>query len=133
MIDLVVVNLYPFEATCDKPGATLTIAFTGRKLLAYAPGSSDFGLVEVSIDGGKPHDVDLCADWAPMRQVPLADCEVSGSHTVVIRLAGRKSEKSSGVAAQFDLFQADDESYAPEGAEDEEGEEDSMGGYLSRN
>ena len=80
--------------------------------MAWGPMGAGMGIVEVSLDGVEPQEIDLYSNsaWEPLVE-DLPDTE----HTVAIRLTGRKNDESGGTAAQFDLFEAFSVQYPSEG------------------
>ena len=98
---------WPAGPRCAKAGASLTLKFSGTKLVAYAPQHADLGIVEVSIDGGKARPIDLYGDsWHTTRRLVLADRLADQEHTATVCATGKKQEKSKGIAAHIDVFEA---------------------------
>lgn len=97
---------WPEEGLCTTAGASLTVRFAGTSLLAYGPARPDLGILEVSVDGGAPRDVDLYAPDNPAQQVVLATGLADTDHTAMLRLSGRRSEKATGADAQIDLLES---------------------------
>lgn len=94
----------------DKPGAELTIPFTGTAVGAYVLAGPDAGIVEASIDGGPAEPCDLLHAFSRglhyPRTVMFATDLKAGPHTLKLRLSEKKNGASTGTAARVLLFVA---------------------------
>jgi len=96
--------------SADKPGAKLTLDFTGTAVGAYILAGPDAGIVEARIDGGKPIPVDLYHHYSAglhyPRTVMFAADLAPGPHTLTLRTTDRKNPRSTGNAARILYFVA---------------------------
>lgn len=95
-----IANLY-----ADKPGAEVTINFTGKVVGFYLTAGPDAGILEYRIDDGELQKVDLYHPYSGglhyPRSVVLADELSAGKHTLTMRISADKNEKSKGTAARL--------------------------------
>ena len=95
-----IANLY-----ADKPGAEVTISFTGKVVGFYLTAGPDAGMLEYAVDGGALQKVDLYHPYSGglhyPRSVVLADELSAGEHTITMRISADKNEKSKGHAARL--------------------------------
>jgi endoglucanase len=84
-------------------GSTYSITFNGTSLLLYAARASHHGIAAVSVDGGPESDVDLYAatraDQALLFTTPML---ANGTHTVRVRVTGRKNAASTDFIVNAD-------------------------------
>jgi lysophospholipase L1-like esterase len=94
-----------------KPGAELTLEFTGSTVGAYLLAGPDAGVVEAAIDGGKAGPVDLYHEFSRglhyPRTVIFATDLKPGKHTLKLTIAGQKNKDSTGHAVRIIQFAAD--------------------------
>jgi len=92
----------------DRPGAELTLEFTGAAVGAYVVAGPDAGMLEATIDGGPARCVDLYHRFSKglhyPRTVMFATDLGPGRHTLRLRVAERSS--SAGHAARIMHFVA---------------------------
>lgn len=85
-----------------KAGSEMGLKFEGTAVGAYVLAGPDAGIVEASIDGGKPTRVDLFHKFSSglhyPRTVMFGDALSEGTHTLTLKILGEKNEKSSGNA-----------------------------------
>jgi acetyl esterase/lipase/lysophospholipase L1-like esterase len=88
-----------------EPGATFEMTFEGQTAIAYVSAGPDAGILEVSVDGGSPRQVDLYHHFSKglhyPRSVILATDLPSGKHTLTVVLSADKNESSVGTAARI--------------------------------
>jgi hypothetical protein len=94
----------------DRPGAELTLPFSGTAIGAYVLAGPDAGTVTASIDGGEPKTVDLYHHFSRNLHYPRtvmfdADLE-EGEHTLRLRIAESKNVDSRGHAVRILKFAA---------------------------
>ena len=99
-----------FEAT--KPGATLTIDFSGSAIGAYVVAGPDTGTVEASIDGGPSTKINFFHHFSKglhyPRTVMFADTLPPGKHTLTLKISESKDDQSTGTAARVLHFVVND-------------------------
>jgi lysophospholipase L1-like esterase len=99
-----------FEAT--KPGASLTIDFSGSAIGAYVVAGPDAGTLEAIIDGAPPVKVNLFHHHSKglhyPRTVMFADTLAPGKHTLLLKMSETKDPNSSGTAARVLHFVVND-------------------------
>ncbi len=90
------------------PGAELFLAFTGCAAGFFLTAGPDAGTVEYSIDGGRFKSADLYHPYSAGLHYPytkmLADTLSSGSHSLILRVSGKRHEKSCGNAVRIIAF-----------------------------
>lgn len=87
----------------NSAGAIATLKFKGSKL--YLLGSKDpsHGIMEVSIDGADPIDVDLYSAKREDGAIVFESTDLAdGEHTVEIKCSGRKNPNARGIASYVD-------------------------------
>jgi hypothetical protein len=94
----------------DKPGAAMTLQFTGTAIGIYIVAGPDAGIVEFSVDGGAFKPVDLFHHYSRGLHYPrtcmfAADLK-DGKHELTLRTADKKNPKSAGHAARIIQFVA---------------------------
>jgi len=94
----------------DRPGAELTLAFSGTAVGAYVLAGPDAGTLTASVDGGEPKTVDLHHRFSHNLHYPrtvmfAADLE-EGEHTLRLRIAESKTPASRGHAVRILSFAA---------------------------
>ena len=93
----------------DRPGADLAFDFEGRAVGAFVLAGPDAGFVEVSVDGGAFATIELYHRFSGglnyPRSVMFADELEPGKHTLVLRIAEDKPNKSKGNAASILFFE----------------------------
>ena len=96
--------------SAEKPGAQLSLEFTGAAVGAYVLAGPDAGIVEASIDGGPFEKLDLFHRFSKglhyPRTVIFADELADGKHTLVLRTTDQRNEASKGSAARILEFVA---------------------------
>ena len=89
----------------EEPGAELTLPFTGTAVGAYIVAGPDAGVVEASVDGGPPHEVQLRHHYSQglhyPRTVMLATDLPPGEHTLKLRM----SQKTEGSGHAMRIMQ----------------------------
>lgn len=79
--------------TADKPGATLTLTFTGKGVGAYVLAGPDAGVVEARVDDGPARKINLYHRYSRglhyPRTVMFADDLADGEHTLTLRIVDR--------------------------------------------
>ena len=92
----------------EKAGAETIIKFGGLTLGAFVLAGPDAGILEVSVDGGEFHQVDLYHRYSRglhyPRSVILATDLEPGEHTARIRIAKQSNAASKGNAARILQF-----------------------------
>ena len=92
----------------EEPGAELTLPFTGTAVGAYVVAGPDAGVVEASVDGGPPQEVQLLHRFSQglhyPRTVMLATDLQPGEHTLKLRLSPKTD--GSGHAMRIMQFVA---------------------------
>jgi len=96
--------------SADAAGAELTLEFTGKAIGAYVSAGPDAGVVEATIDGGKPVRVDLYHRYSRGLHYPRtvmfnADLK-PGKHTLVLKTVAVEGRKQGGSAARIMQFVA---------------------------
>jgi pimeloyl-ACP methyl ester carboxylesterase/lysophospholipase L1-like esterase len=90
------------------PGAELKLKFKGRAIGIFVTSGPDAGIIEYSIDGSAFKKTDQFTEWSTQLYLPwlimLEDELKSGNHTLVIRIAGEKNEKSTGNVCRIHHF-----------------------------
>ncbi|MCA9220870.1 MAG: SGNH/GDSL hydrolase family protein, partial [Planctomycetales bacterium] len=94
----------------DAPGAELTLAFSGTGVGAYVLAGPDAGTVDVSVDDGDFHAVDLYHHFSKglhyPRTVMFAADLPDGQHTLKLRISSTKNGASRGHAVRMLQFTA---------------------------
>ena len=94
----------------DKPGAELTLKFTGRAIGAYVLAGPDAGAVETSIDGGDFHSTGLYHRFSTglhyPRTVMFHTDLTDGEHTLRLRVHRATDARSRGHAVRVLGFTA---------------------------
>ncbi|HEX8105992.1 MAG TPA: Ig-like domain-containing protein [Solirubrobacteraceae bacterium] len=85
------------------PGASFTFTYTGGSAAFYVTKGPDFGIAEVTVDANPPVDVDLY-NPVPQYQQPVPLSLAQGTHTIRVRVSGRKRPEALGYAVGFDAF-----------------------------
>ena len=102
------VNLPMLSA--EKPGAELTLKFTGTAIGAYVLAGPDAGVVEARIDGGPAKLTDLYHRFSRGLHYPrtvVFDADLApGDHTLTLRTTDQKSPASQGTATRILQFAA---------------------------
>ena len=92
----------------DRPGAELTLRFTGTAVGAYVLAGPDAGVVEATVDGGPPKQVALYHHYSKglhyPRTVMLATDLKPAEHTLRLRISQKPS--SGGHAMRILQFAA---------------------------
>ena len=92
----------------EKPGAALTLKFTGTAVGIFAAAGPDAGAVEYSIDGGAFALRNLYTPWSGRLHLPWAqvlDADLApGRHELVLRVAPAADPKSKGHAVRIIHF-----------------------------
>lgn len=88
-----------------KPGSTFELNFEGTTAIAYISAGPDAGILEVSVDGGEPHSVQLYHRFSKglhyPRSVELVTELPPGKHTLKVTLSQESHEQSKGTAARI--------------------------------
>jgi len=92
----------------EKPGAELTLSFTGKAVGAYLLAGPDAGTVEASIDGGPFESIDLYHRFSrglhyPRTVIFAADLQ-PGKHTLRLRISREQNPSSSDHAVRILQF-----------------------------
>lgn len=91
-------------------GAELSLSFEGTAVGAFVLAGPDAGMVEVSIDGGKPQTIDLYHHYSKglhyPRTVMFATDLAAGKHQLVLRVSGKHNDQSKGHAVRIMQFVA---------------------------
>jgi len=92
----------------DELGAELTLKFNGTAVGAYVLAGPDAGIVEASIDGAAPKQLDLFHRYSrglhyPRTVVFDADLE-PGEHVLKLRITDKSNKQSSGHAMRIVKF-----------------------------
>jgi len=94
----------------DKPGAALTLDFSGRAIGAFILAGPDAGQLEASIDGGDYRTINLYHHYSAglnyPRTVMFADDLEPGEHQLQLRVSSEKPKASKGTAARILQFTA---------------------------
>jgi hypothetical protein len=92
--------------TADASGASVTVRFTGVRLVWIARSGADYGQAKVSVDGGQSKTVDLYATTTKSGQKVFDTGLLSmGTHTVTITCLGTKVAASTGKTIAVDAFE----------------------------
>lgn len=93
----------------EKPGARLTIEFTGRTVGAFLLAGPDAGILEASIDGGPATRHDLYHRYSRglnyPRSVIFGTDLKPGKHVLALQLAEEKNPGSRGTTASILFFE----------------------------
>ncbi|MDP6544932.1 MAG: GDSL-type esterase/lipase family protein [Phycisphaerae bacterium] len=96
--------------SADDAGAELTLEFTGKAIGAYVLAGPDAGVLEATIDGGKPVTVDLYHRYSRGLHYPrtvMFDADLKpGKHTLKLKTATIEGRKQGGQAARILQFVA---------------------------
>jgi len=96
--------------SADDTGAELTLEFTGKAIGAYVLAGPDAGVLEATIDGGKPVTVDLFHRYSRGLHYPrtvMFDADLKpGKHTMTLKTVAVKSRSRGGLAARIMQFVA---------------------------
>ncbi|QEG40613.1 GDSL-type esterase/lipase family protein [Roseimaritima ulvae] len=91
-------------------GAELSLEFEGTAVGAFVLAGPDAGMVEVSVDGAKPHVVDLYHHFSKglhyPRTVMFATDLPAGKHQLRLRVSGKHNDQSHGHAVRIMQFTA---------------------------
>ncbi|MBA3684724.1 MAG: SGNH/GDSL hydrolase family protein, partial [Planctomycetes bacterium] len=92
----------------ERPGATLTLRFTGRAIGLFVTSGPDAGAVEFAIDGVPQGVRDLFTPWSAQLHLPwavmlTADLE-DGAHLLTLRVAPSANPDSRGHAVRIVHF-----------------------------
>ena len=94
----------------EKPGATLSLSFSGTAVGVYVVAGLDAGMVEFSIDGKPFKKVDLYHPFSDALHYPrtcIFDADLEpGPHKLTLRVADTKNPASTGHAARIVSFVA---------------------------
>jgi lysophospholipase L1-like esterase len=100
-----------------KPGAALTLEFTGSAIGAYIVAGPDAGIAEASVDGGEAKKVNLYHQFSAglhyPRTVMFADTLAPGKHTLSLKLSADKNANSKGTAMRAMQFCVNDGAQKP--------------------
>ena len=95
-----------------KPGAALTLEFSGSAIGAYILAGPDAGIAEASVDGGDTKKVDLFHGFSAglhyPRTVMFADTLAPGKHTLTLKMSAEKNAQSKGTAMRAMWFCVND-------------------------
>lgn len=93
----------------DEVGTTLYLNFIGRSVGAFVLAGPDAGIIEVSVDGGPWQEKNLFHKHSRglnyPRSVTFASDLPLGQHQLVLRLSGKKPEKSKGTTVSILYFE----------------------------
>ncbi|MBT3199746.1 MAG: SGNH/GDSL hydrolase family protein [Phycisphaerales bacterium] len=96
--------------SADKAGAELTLEFTGKGIGAYVIAGPDAGVVEATIDDGKPVQVELYHRYSRGLHYPrtvMFDADLKpGKHTLKLKTVKVEGRKQTGQAARILQFVA---------------------------
>ena len=96
--------------SADDAGAELTLEFTGKGIGAYVLAGPDAGVLEATIDGGKPVTVDLYHRFSRGLHYPrtvIFDADLRpGKHTLKLKTTTIEDRKHGGKAARIMQFVA---------------------------
>jgi sialidase-1 len=91
-----------------KPGAELTVKFTGTAIGLPMIAGPDVGVIEFSVDGDQPKKLDQFTKWSKGLHIPwiymLETDLVPGEHTLTLRTTDRRNSESTGYACRFRYF-----------------------------
>ncbi|WP_166823088.1 SGNH/GDSL hydrolase family protein [Thalassoroseus pseudoceratinae] len=95
--------------SADRPGAELSLEFTGKAVGAYIVAGPDAGIVEASIDNQPFKSFDLYHHYSrglhyPRSVIFAADLEPK-EHTLRLRISEKSNEESSGHAMRIIQFE----------------------------
>ena len=92
--------------TADASGASVTVRFTGVRLVWIARTGTDYGHAKVTVDGAQSKTVDLYATTTKTGQKVFDTGLLSmGTHTVKIAWLGTKTAASTGDTIAVDAFE----------------------------
>ncbi|XZH05587.1 alpha-L-fucosidase [Clostridium perfringens] len=87
----------------SKTNATVNIKFNGTKFFLSGTKDSGHGIMEISIDGENPVEVDLYSPNRKSKEIVFESEDLSdGEHEVTVKCTGRKNSSSRGTAAHID-------------------------------
>jgi len=96
--------------SADAAGAELTLEFEGRAIGAYVLSGPDAGVLEATIDGGKPVEVDLYHRYSRGLHYPrtvMFDADLKpGKHTLTLKTVSVEGRRQGGWAARIMQFVA---------------------------
>lgn len=91
------------EHRSNVPDARCSLAFTGTQALVYASTGPDRGIAAMSLDDGPENEIDLYAPPAASNTLVYASPTMpNGSHTLHVRVTGRKHPASKGTIVAAD-------------------------------
>jgi sialidase-1 len=100
------VNVPVLEA--DKPGATLTLSFTGTAAGMAVLAGPDAGIIEYSIDHANPKKISLYTEWSNWLHLPWYVLFGSGlenkQHVIKIKISNEQPKGSKGHACRIVHF-----------------------------
>ncbi len=100
------VNLPVLETT--RPGATLTLKFTGTAIGVTMPTGYDVGILEFKVDAGAFKKQDLFTKWSRGLHIPwiyMLETDLTpGNHTLTLRMSAKKNKHSKGTACRICWF-----------------------------
>jgi hypothetical protein len=89
----------------DSPSSSVTVSFTGTRLVWVAKTSPVYGIARVILDGGDPVEVDLYSSGVLYKQnVWDSGTLASGAHTVRVEWTGTKRAAASDHNVGVDAF-----------------------------
>lgn len=92
----------------DKPGAALTLPFSGRTIGISVVAGPDAGMIKYSIDDNLQPDIDLYTQWSKSLHLPwyliLGDSLTPGNHTLKLQVSDQHNQKSKGTACRIVYF-----------------------------
>ena len=101
-------NGWSSDQVSSHHGDTATVSFTGTRARLFADRTPASGTATVSIDGGRPTDIDL---YAARRDADALVYEspdlAAGTHQLTIEVDGRANPGSSGTAVGFTRAEVD--------------------------
>ncbi|WP_238009373.1 hypothetical protein KZZ52_27650 [Dactylosporangium sp. AC04546] len=103
----------------NAPGATATVRFAGTRITLFGVKEPWAHLATVTIDGGRPEDVDFWASPATANVVQVYQSPplTAGEHTLVLTMSERRNAASTGGdAITFDRAEITDGVVAPSSA-----------------
>ncbi len=87
----------------SKTNATVNIKFNGTKFFLSGTKDSGHGIMEISIDGENPVEVDLYSPNRKSKEIVFESEDlIDGEHEVTVKCTGRKNSSARGVAAHID-------------------------------
>ena len=94
--------------SAQEPGAELSLKFTGTAIGIFCASGPDAGILEYSIDGAAPKQIDTCTNWSPHLYIPwvfMFEKELQDKpHTLTIKISPEKNQKSKGTAVHIRNF-----------------------------